>query len=123
MENMVKNNVAPIGAVIPEQIPQAGLWKLDVDDSIWQDIGLDEDADIGLDKDADYRPPLWLKDDKVRAGIRHLLDYDHCLEEEVRLTRERLALQEGARDEWNVLCTAIASIGRCTRLMFFQSTN
>ncbi|KZP21982.1 hypothetical protein FIBSPDRAFT_664022, partial [Athelia psychrophila] len=73
IENMVKNKLAPAGAVVPDQIPPGGLWALEVDDTIWQDIGLEEDADSS--------PPLWLKDEKVRAGIRHLLDYDHCVKE------------------------------------------
>lgn len=98
----MKHNLAPAGAIIPEQISQSGLWALDVDDTIWQDIGLEDDPDP--------LPPLWLIDDKVRAGIRHLLEFDHCLEEEDRLRREHVSLQVLARDEWAVLSTAITSI-------------
>ncbi|KAG6905812.1 hypothetical protein DXG01_000595 [Tephrocybe rancida] len=35
-----------------------GLWALDVDDEIWQDIGLDEDV-------SDSQPPAWLCDERV----------------------------------------------------------
>ncbi|KAF7965549.1 hypothetical protein HWV62_42898 [Athelia sp. TMB] len=98
---MVQQNTAPAGAVIPEPIPQGGLWTLDVDDAIWQDIGLSEDPESV--------PPLWLRDEKVRSGIRSLLDVDRCLEEENRLKSERRALQESAREQWKVLSTAISS--------------
>lgn len=102
---MVEHHTAPLGAVIPEQIPPGGLWALDVDDSIWQDIGLQEDADTA--------PPLWLKDEKVRAGIRNLLDFDRCVEEERRLKQERCSLQQGARRHWGVLTTAMTLAGAC----------
>ncbi|KZP06311.1 hypothetical protein FIBSPDRAFT_914718 [Athelia psychrophila] len=100
--NMVKNNLAPAGAIIPEPIPSGGLWALDVDDSIWQDIGLEDD-------DVDSAPPLWLRDENVRAGIRHLHDYDRCVEEQARLRRERNGLQQWAREEWAVMCGAMAA--------------
>lgn len=100
---MVQHNVAPLGAVVPETIPTSGLWALDVDDTIWQDIGLQEDSN-----DA---PPLWLKNEKVRKGIRNLLDLDRCVEEEGRLLKERCALQESARTQWAVLSKALIIIG------------
>ncbi|KZP30234.1 hypothetical protein FIBSPDRAFT_726398 [Athelia psychrophila] len=55
---MVKNNLAPASAIIPEPIPPGGLWALDVDDNIWQDIGLEDD-------NVDSAPPLWLRDENV----------------------------------------------------------
>lgn len=100
--NMVKSNLAPAGAIIPEPIPSGGLWALDVDDSIWQDIGLE-------DEDGDSAPPLWLRDENVRAGIRHLQDYDRCREEEIRVHHERINLQQWARDEWAVVCDAMSA--------------
>lgn len=100
--NMVKNNLAPAGAIIPEPIPSGGLWTLDVDDSIWQDIGLE-------DEDGDSAPPLWLRDENVRAGIHHLQDYDRCREEEIRVLGERINLQQCARDEWAVMCNAMTA--------------
>lgn len=100
---MVKRKTAPAGAVVPDQIPQGGLWTLDVDDAIWQDIGLSEELDDC--------PPLWLRDEKVRTGIRHLLDYDRCLEEEARLLTERRVLQESSREQWAVISAALHSVG------------
>ncbi|KZP02115.1 hypothetical protein FIBSPDRAFT_906147, partial [Athelia psychrophila] len=78
MAHLIATGQAPQGAVAPEIIPPGGLWKLDVDDTIWQDIGLDED-------EYDGKPPLWLRDEKVRSGIRNMLDHDRCIEEEQAL--------------------------------------
>lgn len=103
MADMVKHKTAPAGAVVPEQIPQGGLWTLDVDDAIWQDIGLSEELDTC--------PPLWLRDEKIRTGIRNLLDYDRCLEEEARLLKERKSLQESSREQWAVISVALTSAG------------
>lgn len=95
---MVNHKVAPAGAVVPEVIPAGALWTLDVDDAIWQDIGLEDVLNP--------TPPLWLKDDKVRAGIRHLLNYDRAIEEERRLLEERRSIQECAVLEWATLGAA-----------------
>ncbi|KAG2072471.1 hypothetical protein BDR04DRAFT_1141772 [Suillus decipiens] len=67
---------------------------LDVDNEIWQDIGL-EDENID--------PPRWLADETVHQGIHHLLDLDHCLEEEDRLRHEHCVMQEYMVAEWSVL--------------------
>lgn len=101
IEQMVKHGTAPLGAVVPEQIPPGGLWALDVDDRIWQDIGLSEEPDSD--------PPLWLRDENVRNGIRNLLDYDRCVEEEARVLKEHRSLQESARNQWAILSVALAS--------------
>ena len=43
---MIWQHHAPSSAIAPEPIKSDGLFKLDVDDSIWQDVGLgDEDGD------------------------------------------------------------------------------
>ncbi|KIJ18798.1 hypothetical protein PAXINDRAFT_70654, partial [Paxillus involutus ATCC 200175] len=81
----------PPGVVAPPFILQNGIFQLDVDDEIWQDIGLDDDA---------VDPPLWLSDEDVHMGIRHLLEYDRC-EEEARLSWECAILQEWMISEWN----------------------
>jgi hypothetical protein len=57
------------------------LFSLDVDDGIWQDIGLDETADTDV-------PPLWLSDKKVRKGIQGVLLRDRCDEEFCYLRHE-----------------------------------
>lgn len=46
MSEMIRQHRAPPSAIAPEPIKSDGLFKLDVDDSIWQDVGLgDEDGD------------------------------------------------------------------------------
>jgi chaperonin cofactor prefoldin len=42
LEAMIKKKQAPRGARAPHSIASDGLFKLDVDDDIWQDVGLDE---------------------------------------------------------------------------------
>jgi hypothetical protein len=94
LQTLIKVGTAPLGVVSPPCISREGIFQLDVDDDIWQDIGLD---------DATTDPPLWLADESVRMGIRHLLEYDRCVEEEDRLCRERCILQEWMMLEWNNL--------------------
>jgi hypothetical protein len=100
---LIRQKKAPAGAIQPQEIPREGLFKLDVDDEIWQDADLDSDH-YGA-------PPLWLSDERVRKGIRSLLEVDRCKEEEVRLRRERCALQEWALEEWNVINIAQNTAG------------
>lgn len=84
MNSLIHQHKAPVGAVPPQEI---------IRDGIWQDVGLDDGNDL-------VQPPLWLSDEGVRLGIRHLLERDRCEEEEVRLGRERQALQEWFQEEW-----------------------
>jgi hypothetical protein len=76
---------------------------LDVDDDIWQDLGLQED-DLS-------DPPRWLTDEKVHQGIRWMLELDRCLEEEERLKEERCFLQEWVVEEWRRVENACQDIG------------
>ncbi|KAF7967752.1 hypothetical protein HWV62_33227 [Athelia sp. TMB] len=99
MRELVRKRQAPRGAICPDPIPDGGLWKLNVDDSIWQDLGLEDDGA------SDNAPPPWLKDESTRLKIRHVLDYDRVLEEERRVVYERLALQQFAKEEWLVIQT------------------
>jgi hypothetical protein len=108
MKALIQQKKAPTGATLPIEIPREGLFKLDVDDDIWQDVGLDDgDHDLA---------PLWLRDENVRQGIKSMLMLDRCEEEEARLLRERRALQEWMQEEWQVVQRAkdVAS-------MFFYS--
>ena len=82
------------------------LFNLDIDDDIWQDVGLTE-------ADNSSEPPLWLCDDNIRMGIRAMLERDHCLEEEARLIKERWSLQEWFAEEWKILDGAIKATGMC----------
>lgn len=94
MATLKARNQAPRGAIIPPQINREKLFDLDVDDDIWQDIGLDESTD---DSNA---VPLWLGDEYVRQGIKSLLELDRCEEEEIRLSKERCAMQDWMMEEW-----------------------
>jgi hypothetical protein len=95
LHNLIQTRKAPRNAIAPQRIDTHGLFKLDVDDEIWQDVGLDDDVDGPV--------PLWLSDDKVRQGIKTLLERDRCVEEEQRLQKERCALQEWTLEEWNCI--------------------
>lgn len=97
---MLDNNEGPRGAQAPHPISTEGLFKLDVDDEIWQDVGLDE-SDLGNDI------PRWLGDENVREGIKALLELDRCKEEERRLTYERTAMQEWLIEEWECVKAGI----------------
>jgi len=54
---LIRQKKAPAGAILPQEIPREGLFKLDVDDDIWQDAGLNDDHYSA--------PPLWLSDERV----------------------------------------------------------
>ncbi|KAJ3725528.1 hypothetical protein DFJ43DRAFT_1196795 [Lentinula guzmanii] len=100
MVDLVRTKRAPRNAVIPSEIDMKHLFKLDVDNNIWQDIGLDEMTDL-------EELPLWLCDEGVRKGIQAKLELDRCNEELRRLTHERKTLREWMAEEWDVLCTTI----------------
>ncbi|KII83755.1 hypothetical protein PLICRDRAFT_180102 [Plicaturopsis crispa FD-325 SS-3] len=96
LANLIRLGRALPGCVAPTKISRDGLFRLDVDDDIWQDIGLEEDNG---DRNG---IPLWLGDDQVREGIRARLELDRCLEEEARLSKERCSMQEWMMEEWCV---------------------
>ncbi|KAJ7462893.1 hypothetical protein FB451DRAFT_1341052 [Mycena latifolia] len=90
-------------AIPPLPIPAKGIWQLDVDDGIWQDVGLDDD-DAGGNGAA---LPPWLADEQVWAGIKAMLELDRCGEEDARLKKERCALQEWFAEEWAIVNPAL----------------
>ncbi|KDR66151.1 hypothetical protein GALMADRAFT_44200, partial [Galerina marginata CBS 339.88] len=97
LEQMIKSKRAPKGAIAPLAIDTNKLFEIDVDDDIWQDVGLTDDHD-GHDI-----IPGWLGNDDIRSGIKALLELDRCIEEETRLKKERLSMQEWFLEEWNVM--------------------
>jgi len=101
---MIKARKSPRGAVAPLSIDLDGLYQLDVDDDIWQDIGLSDEFD------EEMMVPDWLGTEKVRVGIKSLLELQRCEEEERRLLHERLAIQEWMQEEWYVLDAAFEEI-------------
>ncbi|RDB27721.1 hypothetical protein Hypma_003286 [Hypsizygus marmoreus] len=62
MAKLIKERKAPRGARCPQKINSKGLFALDVDDEIWQDVGLDDDM-------PGTEPPPWLSNDRNR--LRH----------------------------------------------------
>ena len=93
-------------AIAPCKINMDRLFSLDVDDDIWQDIGLDLD-----NLDASGNPPLWLCDQDARDGIKAMLELDRCKEEEDRLLHERRSLQQWFAEEWRIIEDALAASG------------
>ena len=96
MNQLIKDNKAPKGALSPRLMDREGLFSLDVDDEIWQDIGLsNEEFEL-----AEEEQSGWLVDDRIRGGIKYLLQLDRCMEEETRLQFERCTMQEWMLEEW-----------------------
>lgn len=100
LKRLIQQKKAPRGAVVPLQINLQSLFQLDVDDSIWEDIGLTGENDDG------QAVPGWLGDEEIRKGIRALLEFRRCEEEKRRLITERLSMQQWFKEEWTVLMTA-----------------
>lgn len=96
---VIAKREAPRGSRAPPQVDVDRLFALDVDEDIWQDLGLEEEEN---------EPAPWQTDPKVREGIRHMQELDRCKEEQARLAHERASLQEWIADEWNALESAIA---------------
>lgn len=83
--------------VLPAEIPTKGLFDLDINDIIWEDVGLiDED-------DGEQVPPPWLCNEQVRKGIRGILLQDRCNEEFRRLRHETCSMHEWLAEEWQVV--------------------
>ncbi|KAJ3717384.1 hypothetical protein C8R42DRAFT_586975 [Lentinula raphanica] len=100
MQRLIDLKRAPHNVTSPKLIPMKDLFNLDVDDNIWQDVGLDETSD-------GQNPPLWLCDENVRRGIRSILLRDRCDEEFLRLKHEMRSLQQWMREEWQVVTDSI----------------
>ena len=47
-------------------------------------------------------PLAWLADENIQQGIQEMLEFDHCVEEEHCLMKERFFLQEWMMEEWAV---------------------
>lgn len=88
--------------IAPERIDEKKVWELDVDDSVWQDVGLDDDDD---------EPPLWLSNDGVRKGIPAMLDLERSKEEDLELAKERRAMQLWFSEEWEIVKVAMDRAG------------
>ncbi|KAG1847703.1 hypothetical protein F4604DRAFT_1935747 [Suillus subluteus] len=92
--DLIRRGEAPASAIAPHSISPTGIFQLDVDDDIWQDVGLDGN---------DMAPPAWLADENMRAAIKFQLEVDRCNDEGARIMRERCVLQEWMMAEWDAL--------------------
>ncbi|KAG1882379.1 hypothetical protein F4604DRAFT_1577463 [Suillus subluteus] len=109
IQSLIRQQRVPPFAIPPHSIPHDGIFQLDVDDNIWQDIGLD---------DTTVNPPAWLSDEAIRNGIRSQLEVDRCLEEEAWLMRERSVMQEWMLTEWEGIQGALMNAGSDIVLAF-----
>jgi hypothetical protein len=96
---LIRQHHSPANAIPPNPISPTGIFDLDIDADIWEDIGLN---------DVMPESPDWLADEDTRAAIRLLLEIDQCNEEESCVKVECCALQEWAMREWDGLQRARA---------------
>lgn len=94
---LINAQKAPDGAIAPLPIPTKGVFQLDVNDAIWQDVGLDDDTTAAR----------WLVNKAVRAGIRAMLQKDRCEEEAPRLRWEQKHMRIWFAHEWAVVSELI----------------
>lgn len=99
MKELILKKKAPPNAVAPEPLDVKKLYSLDIDDALWQDIGLQEGEDSTL--------PRWLADDGTRKGIKAWLNVQRSIEEQERLGREKINMQMWLREEWQRLQRAM----------------
>ena len=74
---------------------------MDIDDDIWQDVGLTDENDENVEI------PAWLGDEYVRKGIKSLLDLDRCMEERRRLISECISMRQWMCEEWVIVTSAV----------------
>jgi hypothetical protein len=92
--------------VAPQPIQCNGLFKLDINDDIWQDVGLDNEYDGGI--------PRWLGDEVVCTGIQALLQRDRSCEEELWSRKERCNLQQWFMEVWDCIKVARMAASECS---------
>ncbi|THU96703.1 hypothetical protein K435DRAFT_819396 [Dendrothele bispora CBS 962.96] len=97
MKDLIVIKKALRNAIAPAPIDVSELFKLDVADEL----------KLKTSTSPEQRPPPpWLADERVRQGIRAMLELDRCEEEEERLAVERKAMQSWLKEEWDVAkCT------------------
>jgi len=94
-----------IVAVPPQKIDSKKLFSLEVEEGIWQDVGLEDDTD-GV--------PCWLADEAVREGISAMLDLDRTQEELALVTMVLTNIQDWFKQEWQSVKVALATAkGHC----------
>ncbi|KAG1723154.1 hypothetical protein EDB19DRAFT_1953265 [Suillus lakei] len=96
--SLIHQRRTPPSAIPSHPIGREGIFLLDVDDEIWQDVGLDDNG---------MHPLAWLLDEATRSGIRLQLEVDWCVEEETRVMQERSVMQEWMLAEWDAIQTVL----------------
>ncbi|KAJ7050371.1 hypothetical protein C8F01DRAFT_1092378 [Mycena amicta] len=96
---LIKQKKAPAGVVAPQQLNEAHIFDLDIDDCIWLDVGLTDDDSAAI--------PNALLDPELRKCIRALLQKRRCEEESHRLSREHRHLHIWFATEWTAVQQAI----------------
>ena len=115
LTGLIASGRAPLGSAAPRPIQRDGLFKLNVDDDIWQDVSLNDGFDGGV--------PQWLGDEEVCSGIQDLLQYDWCCEEELRLRKEHCNLQQWFMEEWDGIRAARGACGERSLVPCPKATN
>lgn len=101
MAELHRARKAPAKSVLPRLIDPKMVFRLDVDDLLWQE-------DPGLGEEECSELPLWLGDAKIRGGIVAILERDRCVEENERLDYECTAMRDWLDDELRALNAAIS---------------
>ncbi|KZV80991.1 hypothetical protein EXIGLDRAFT_629247, partial [Exidia glandulosa HHB12029] len=97
MALLAKQGKKPAGrAPLPRKLDSKKLFRLDVDDDIWQE-------DPGLGPQDEGNLPRWQTDDDVRQGIAALLQKRRCIEESERIRAEVNALAVWWKEEHDAL--------------------
>ena len=103
MRELILRRKAPPNAVAPEPLDVKTLYSLDVEDALWQDVGLEEEHG------EEVPAPRWLADDATRRGIKAVLSRDRSMEEQSRLRREKSNMQMWLKEEWERLERAMGA--------------
>ena len=74
MKELILKKKAPPNAVAPQPLDPKGLYSLDIDDALWQDIGIEGGEESPI--------PQWLGHDGTRCGIKAWLNGRRSCEEE-----------------------------------------
>lgn len=79
-------------------------------------MGLDQIGEEGKEV------PLWLCNDKVRSGIRSMLELHRAGEEDIILERDRRSMRLWYAEEWAIAETAIGSAGGGVILLLTEAS-
>ncbi|KAG1721916.1 hypothetical protein EDB19DRAFT_1930382 [Suillus lakei] len=103
--SLIRQQCTPPSAIPPHPIGCEGIFLLNIDNEIWQDVGLDDDG---------MHPPAWLSDEATRSSIWLQLEVDQCIEEETCVMQERSVMQEWMLAEWDAIQTVLQDAGAYT---------